>query len=621
MRRMSIGFKMIAPMIATIVICFGIMFSVLLVTMQHYDAAVVDNSKKTLLEGYRKELKSATEVAASLIAEIYRTPGLSDQAKLDLARRMVRPLRFGTDGYYYAYHAGDGINLIHGSTPANEGKSLWDLQSPDGKQYIIRDLDKAAADGTVFVQFYWSKLGGKQGEVFPKLGTALTVPGTDIWVGTGEYTDSINRNMEATAASFHRMSRGINDTVLVVFLLFTAVFLAVIVLRIRRFIKPVENLSAFLSRTGGTDFTDRPVIRATRYPDEIDGLYRSVDDLFVRFSDVIRRTQETAERSRQIGDRLRDASQGISGSLDETGKGTMSIREGAVRLDEETRRNSSVSKELGAFIEGSNALARKQAGSVEEASAAVAGMSSSIAEIAGEAEKHAETARSLDEAAQNGAAAIDTTVRLLTTTSENAASISDVLALIDEIADRTNLLAMNAAIEAAHAGASGKGFAVVADEIRKLAESSSGNAKDIASRLREMAGSLETSRASAVHAKESFERIVGHTAAVSQAISHMKDSALRLDGGRATVNGTLEELVELSGKVAASSGEANGKMRELSASIDGLAVMSGTTKSDLERMERALDGIRDQAGQVREAADQNVAEASSLADLVLRFKV
>ena len=104
MRRMSIGLKLLLPIIATTLLCFGIMYAILFVSMRRYEEMVTENAKSLLLDGYRKELKSATEIASSLISEIYKTQGLSEEAKLDLARRMVRPLRFGTDGYFYAYH-------------------------------------------------------------------------------------------------------------------------------------------------------------------------------------------------------------------------------------------------------------------------------------------------------------------------------------------------------------------------------------------------------------------------------------------------------------------------------------------------------------------------------------
>ena len=73
---------------------------------------IMDLEEKTLLEGYQKELRSATGLAVTFIQNIYATPGLGDEEKLGIARKAVGSLRFGSDGYYSAYRAGTGENLI-----------------------------------------------------------------------------------------------------------------------------------------------------------------------------------------------------------------------------------------------------------------------------------------------------------------------------------------------------------------------------------------------------------------------------------------------------------------------------------------------------------------------------
>jgi methyl-accepting chemotaxis protein len=620
-RRSGISVKFLAPVAVATALCFAVLYSMLFVAMRRYEKAIADNAGELMMIGYQRELKSATEIASSLIAEVYKTPGLSEAAKLDLARRMVRPLRFGSEGYYYAYRSGSGVNVIHGATPANEGKSLWDLQSPDKKQYIIRELDDAAKKGSLFVRFYWSKLGGSAGEVFPKLGTALAVPGTDIWVGTGEYVDSIEKDIGDAAEKFHRMSATVDRVVLCAFLLFASSLLTTILVSMRKVTKPVKRLSSFLGGSGGTDFSGRLPPRATSRPDEIDDLYRSVDELFSRCSDLIREAQGMVAKARSAGERLERASGEIAESIDDTRRVVRSIRDGAVKLDEEARKNSSIGRELGAFIDAADALARDQAGAVDEASSAIADMGTSIGEIAREAERHEGTTRALDDAAAAGAADIDETVARLVSANENADAIRDVIELIDEIADRTNLLAMNAAIEAAHAGESGRGFAVVSDEVRKLAENSSANAKEIAARLGDMARSLMDSRESAERAKSSFELIVGQTGEVSKAVGQMRASAVNLDEGRAKIEGELKELVSLSGKVAGSSNAARDKMKSLAGSIEGLARMSSSMKSDIERIERSLDGVLSRAADIKDSSVANVSEAATLERLVLEFKV
>ena len=621
MRRSSISFKLIAPIMIATALCFAVLYSVMFTAMRRYEKAISDNAAKLMVSGYERELKSATEIAASLIAEIYKTPGLSEAAKLDLARRMVRPLRFGSEGYYYAYRSGSGVNLIHGSTPANEGKSLWDLQSPDKKQYIIRELDKAQAEGSLFVRFYWSKLGGSPKEVYPKLGTALAVPGTDIWVGTGEYIDSIDGEISAAAAKFHRMSMGIDRLILYAFILFALSLLAVILLCMRKVTRPVKELGSFLKGSGGTDFSGRLGREPSSCPDEIDDLYASVDELFARCSELIREAQGMVAGTRVAGEGLERAAGEIADSIGAAGGGIRGIRDGAVKLDEEAKANSAIGRELGAFIDDADALAADQAKAAGEASSAVADIGASIGAIAREATRHEGTARSLDRAAASGAADIDETVNRLVAVNQNADSIREVIALIEEIAERTNLLAMNAAIEAARAGASGRGFSVVAGEIKKLAENSQSNAKRISERLGEMAVSLEDSRESASRAKSSFALIVEQANEVSAAVGSMRGSAVALDESRSRIEKELRALASLSGKVAGSSKEARQRTKPLADSIEALSAMSGSIKADIERIEGSLEGVLSRAGDIKGSSASNVSQAASLERLVLEFKV
>ncbi|KIM12794.1 MAG: hypothetical protein KU37_02690 [Sulfuricurvum sp. PC08-66] len=99
-------------------------------------------------------------------------------------------------------------------------------------------------------------------------------------------------------------------------------------------------------------------------------------------------------------------------------------------------------------------------------------------------------------------ASMDETVKEIEQLSENAVEINDTMALIKEIAERTNLLALNAAIEAARAGEYGKGFAVVADEVRKLAESTQDSAEDITEIIVHLNKSVEEIKSKALYSKE-----------------------------------------------------------------------------------------------------------------------
>jgi len=620
MIRIGIRVQLIVPVVVLTIGLFGLLSSLTISSVADFRRFAVERERQSLLKADNDKLRAATEIAASLLADIWKTPGMTDAERVRVAQETIRPLRFGTDGYYYVYHRGDGVNVVHGATPANEGKSLWNLQSPDGKQNIIQDLDKAAADGSLFVQFFWSKPGADPAQVFPKVGTALAVPGTDLWVGTGTYVDAIDAEIHATESTYDRYAQ----TIITVLLAFAAIapllVIVLLVLQIRTVAQPLERLSTFVERSAGEDFSRLPTASRRQFADEVSDLERGISTLFGQFSGLVRSIQTGAAESQSRGHEVHRVASDIGAALEGAAQAVVTIAAAGKQVDAEARSNSALGAEIEAFLVTAVTLTEAQSQATAQASADIAAMAAGVGQIADEARRHGEEVQALDVSAQEGSGRIDRAVRSLEAADQAAKAIGDIIALIDDLAERTNLLSMNAAIEAAHAGSVGRGFAVVANEIRSLAKSSAQSAGGVAARLGEIADAIAASRAATAEARTTFRTITQGSAQVAQAMAQWNTSARDLVQTGQHVEGTLETLTAESARVASTASDARTKVQTMARSAAELATLSGSLERSLGDVETSLTVLRSQARHLEQIAQNNAAQNQGVTASVARYK-
>ncbi|MBD3173937.1 MAG: HAMP domain-containing protein [Armatimonadia bacterium] len=442
-------------------------------------------------------------------------------------------------------------------------------------------------------------------------------------------------------APAHALTRNI----IISALLLGLVFVAVGVLIAYRISSGIDRVVGGMDRLADRDLTYRLPVRGN---DEIAKLSRAFNSTCENLGETMRTVGDASSAvgsaSEQVGATAQESargSQSLSLTVEQIAQGAQdqasqlgTIRDRMVSLDDSVREMGSGAEQQRAIAEtaAANAKAMAQsAGQVADLSEQVASASTQSSQVAREGaegvSQAVEAMKRIQDHAQHS-------TELIQELGRQSEAIGEIVGVIEDVAEQTNLLALNAAIEAARAGEHGKGFAVVADEVRKLAERAATSTGEITNIVRQIQDGIgqaveaqdenraQTDEGAAliVRAGEALESILASVDDVTQAMAQVTAAAQQMSAGVADSVTANEELAQVAANGAEASANMTKASAEVAAALDSIsAVIEQNTASTQEASAYAEE---QSAGgeEMAASAEELAASAQSLQGLVSQFR-
>lgn len=575
---MSLKGRFIVMVVGIAVLTTLCVSAVFIVNLKSESERQVASMRQTLVEDVERELKIETETAVSLIKQIYdrqQKGELTEEQGMKMAADLIRDLRYDDGKGYFWVDTYDGVNVVLLGRDT-EGKSRINLTDPSGKQFIKEMIENGRKEGGGYTDLMFAK--PNESTPLPKRNYTASFAPYKWVLGTGVWIDYIDSRVAAEQASADAAFKSTLINTLLINVVLLAIFCGLGMWAAKSIVGPLQIVTRRLGVMATGDLReDNTLEEVFHRADEIGEMSRALHELQTHVSEMMK---QIIESSQQVA----SSCQQLTNSSEQSAEVSGSVADSIVNV-------AGACSEQFTEVESASSNIERLTESMERFKNTIEHAGRVVADAKGQADEGEKSVTGAVKQMQLIEQSVSESAQVIEELGKESDKIGTIVDAISQIAEQTNLLALNAAIEAARAGEHGRGFAVVADEVRKLAEQSSSSAGEISSLI----GSIQEK--------------------ARNAVSVMQDGVSQVQNGVGAVNGAGNSFKDIAGMVEQVVGETD----EMERTVASLATNANSIYEAINKISEMSRNVASEAETVSAATEEQTATMNEIASASRRL--